>query len=309
MDKPLLSICIPTYNRAEYLKRCILSALKVKSREIEIFVSDNGSEDDTWSVLKNIKDGRLRFIRNEKNLGFARNLVKVVEEALGAFVFLMSDEDTVNAEYIDDLIVNKISKFSDLGLVYGSIFNLDKSAYYYKYKNGVFDGAKAFKKFALTHSYMSGMLLLKESIDFEKLHSYIQTEKHFFYPHEVMALIVINSGYKAIAQNDICSYMRTPLKTFIADEGKYYHHSVRLETFEQYLRIVADLKFNEKYYRIVQQKVALGVAGSLISKASWDNTKKIDMVKAKVSFLKKAIKLKGVNAVSVLLYIFQIKFF
>ena len=59
MDKPLLSICIPTYNRSKYLKNSIESIIcqqEFLDGKVEIVISDNASEDDTPSAVKAYTD-------------------------------------------------------------------------------------------------------------------------------------------------------------------------------------------------------------------------------------------------------------
>jgi len=55
-DKPLVSIIIPTYNRANYLEKAIESVLKQTYENIEIIVSDNASTDNTMEVMQKYKD-------------------------------------------------------------------------------------------------------------------------------------------------------------------------------------------------------------------------------------------------------------
>ena len=73
MNKPLLSICIPTYNRAKYLKKSIESVIcqeEFKSGKVEIVISDNASTDGTEQVGKEYSDRYENIIyhRNEKNI-------------------------------------------------------------------------------------------------------------------------------------------------------------------------------------------------------------------------------------------------
>ena len=73
MDKPLLSICIPTYNRAEYLKNSIESIIcqdEFKNKQVEIVIADNASTDNTESVARPYAQryGNIFYYRNEKNI-------------------------------------------------------------------------------------------------------------------------------------------------------------------------------------------------------------------------------------------------
>lgn len=73
MDKPLLSICIPTYNRSKYLKNSIESIIcqqEFLDGKVEIVISDNASEDDTPSVVKAYADRyrNVYYHRNSENV-------------------------------------------------------------------------------------------------------------------------------------------------------------------------------------------------------------------------------------------------
>lgn len=58
IKNPLVSIIIPTYNRAELLKRAIESALAQTYKNIQIIVVDDASEDNTPEVVQSFKDSR-----------------------------------------------------------------------------------------------------------------------------------------------------------------------------------------------------------------------------------------------------------
>ena len=65
---PLVSVCIPVYNGALYIRESIKSLLNQSYSSIEIIVVDDGSTDDTNTVLHSINDTRLKFI-TQKNKG------------------------------------------------------------------------------------------------------------------------------------------------------------------------------------------------------------------------------------------------
>lgn len=81
-----LSFCIPTYNRATSLAEALESIGAQASDDCEIVVSDNGSTDETESVVKNFsrRFGRLRYIRHSENRGYDRNVDSAVEASSGA---------------------------------------------------------------------------------------------------------------------------------------------------------------------------------------------------------------------------------
>ena len=94
--RPILTIAIPTYNRVDSLKKSLQLALDYFYDEnVEIFVSDNASTDDTREYIENmqIKYPRLGYFCNEKNLGLDGNFLKCMENASGEYLWMLSDDD------------------------------------------------------------------------------------------------------------------------------------------------------------------------------------------------------------------------
>ncbi len=103
-----LSICIPTYNRAKHLSNCLESIIanKLKSKiDFELCISDNCSTDETSEIISKAKqDLPIKYQKNEKNLGVARNVLKVVEMANSDFVWLIGDDDLLVPNAIEEVI-------------------------------------------------------------------------------------------------------------------------------------------------------------------------------------------------------------
>jgi glycosyltransferase involved in cell wall biosynthesis len=95
---PLLSICIPTYNRAELLRSALLSLMpqvKKMEGEVELVVSDNCSTDNTRQVVEWAQQlGTLRYHRNNENIGAIPNLLFLADSlAEGEFCWLLGDDE------------------------------------------------------------------------------------------------------------------------------------------------------------------------------------------------------------------------
>jgi glycosyltransferase involved in cell wall biosynthesis len=93
--KPLLSICIPTYNRSEYLDKSIaalVSQVEFKTDNVELIISDNASDDNTESVVKKYQEQykNIYYNRNDTNLKW-KNFPIVIEKAHGLFRKLLND--------------------------------------------------------------------------------------------------------------------------------------------------------------------------------------------------------------------------
>jgi abequosyltransferase len=98
-SRPLLSLCIPTYNRAAYFQEALESGLREWAGQpaglVELLVCDNASTDDTPARLAQAqaRHPELKVFRNAENLGFDGNYLRCVEEATGEFVWVMGDDD------------------------------------------------------------------------------------------------------------------------------------------------------------------------------------------------------------------------
>ena len=106
-----ISICTPTYNRADHLNNCLHSIISNKSRsaiDFEVCVSDNCSTDDTEKVVRRAQQSiDIKYNKNTKNLGVSRNFLNVVRMAQGEFVWLLGDDDLLMPyalERLNDLI-------------------------------------------------------------------------------------------------------------------------------------------------------------------------------------------------------------
>lgn len=89
----LISVIIPTYNRAYCIEKSIYSVLNQTYSNLELIIVDDCSTDDTTSVINSISDNRLRYIKLEKNSGpsFARNFG--VKMAKGNYVAFHDSDD------------------------------------------------------------------------------------------------------------------------------------------------------------------------------------------------------------------------
>lgn len=111
MQQPLLSICIPTYNRAKYLPECLDSIVsQFKDKEIyektEIVIADNASSDNTEEIVKQYQNNysNIHYFKNEKNLGFDRSFVKLITKSNGKYCLSLGDDDALFENTLSFLI-------------------------------------------------------------------------------------------------------------------------------------------------------------------------------------------------------------
>jgi abequosyltransferase len=97
--RPLLTIAIPTYNRAGCLRELLsvlTDQLKNETR-VELIISDNASPDETPTVVKDFiaRGLQVRYMRNAQNIGPDANFLQCFEQACGKYVWLFSDDDLI----------------------------------------------------------------------------------------------------------------------------------------------------------------------------------------------------------------------
>lgn len=97
MTRPTLSIGMPLYNAEEYLADAIDSILGQNFEEFELILSDNGSTDRTAAICKEYaeKDSRIRFFRQDENLGATPNFDFVFQQARGRYFKWAAHDDVL----------------------------------------------------------------------------------------------------------------------------------------------------------------------------------------------------------------------
>lgn len=100
----LVTLCIPTFNRCEFIGRAIRSALNqtFDRSKYEIIVVDDGSTDRTDLILESFKN-EISIIKNKKNIGLSKSLNKAILKSKGKYFLRLDSDDYINEEYINFL--------------------------------------------------------------------------------------------------------------------------------------------------------------------------------------------------------------
>lgn len=109
MQHKILSICIPTYNRAEKLDACLQRILEEKEsideKLVEIIVSDNCSNDETETVVKKYtKDLSIHYVKQESNIGVTKNVISLGRIASGKYIWYIADDDIVKKGVVGKVV-------------------------------------------------------------------------------------------------------------------------------------------------------------------------------------------------------------
>jgi glycosyltransferase involved in cell wall biosynthesis len=156
---PLITVGIPTYNRAALVKRCIEGVLAQTYPSIEVLVSDNASTDNTLAVLGAIGDDRLRILTSYENVGAVENFAKCIREARGNYLVLLSDDNFWVTDTFLERCAQMIKAEPGLPIVLAAYDVLDMDDFYThgqrivpavlskKLSTGIQDGVEIFKEF------------------------------------------------------------------------------------------------------------------------------------------------------------------
>ena len=126
LTQPLVSICLPVYNGAGRMHRAVDSLLGQTYPHIELILSDNCSTDSTPHICETYKnsDARVRFFRQQENIGQVRNMFASLQEARGEYVMLASDDDWWHPRFIED-VLSLLLKYPHHGVAMSSFARTD----------------------------------------------------------------------------------------------------------------------------------------------------------------------------------------
>jgi glycosyltransferase involved in cell wall biosynthesis len=117
MQKPTVSFVIPCYKLAHLLPECINSILSQAYGDFEVLIMDDCSPDNTAEVAKSFHDPRVKYVRNEKNLGHLHNYNKGISQSCGKYIWLISADDYLRKQYVLERYVGLLEKHPNVGYV------------------------------------------------------------------------------------------------------------------------------------------------------------------------------------------------
>lgn len=104
MSQPFISICIPVYNGQHYLKECLDSCLFQQYDHYELVICDDGSQDESPSIISTYaqQHKKIRYFRNEKNLGLVGNWNRCIELAEGEWIKFVFQDDYITRDCLKE---------------------------------------------------------------------------------------------------------------------------------------------------------------------------------------------------------------
>jgi abequosyltransferase len=249
----LVSICIPTYNRADCLRQCLDSIIVARhsyENEVEILISNNASTDNTNHVInkyvnkfKNIKQyTHENLIRGEANFYYVASLSR------GKYIWLFGDDDTVEPEAIKKVIQNIKSKPAALILNYSSwshdFRNVHRVGYHQINQDKSYtDPNDVMKQFGLTIGLISSIVLRRRV--------FFAIKKNIYYKHICTGFPFVLLFYIGILHNTDIKYISKPII-------RNRLNLARIDKFEVSIDERWYNTFSEGSYRIFKQLGKVG---------------------------------------------------
>ena len=126
-SEPKVSVLLSVYNGGRYLRESLESVLAQSMTDFELLAVDDGSSDDSVSILRSIRDDRLQFSTNESNIGLFRNLNHLVKRSRAPLVKLWSQDDIMLTPCLETGL-RFYEKYPDIGCFWCANETIDEHA-------------------------------------------------------------------------------------------------------------------------------------------------------------------------------------
>lgn len=120
---PSVTVLMPMYNSARYLREAVDSILAQSFAGFELLVMDNASTDDGPAILQGYRDPRIRYVHNGGNIGLAASLNRGIDLARGAFIARMDADDIALPRRLE-LQVDFLRRHPEVGMCGGQVYKV-----------------------------------------------------------------------------------------------------------------------------------------------------------------------------------------
>jgi len=157
VNSPLVSVLIPTFNRAEEIRKTLQSVIDNKFSNLEIIVFDNQSTDDTKRIVENFSKNskQLKYFCQPKNLGPLENWKSALNVAKGKYVHWLWSDDWVENDFYLKMTERLEKDSSTIAFCSVKTVNLEENweKITYSYLDGVYDSKHFLKKYIKGFKY------------------------------------------------------------------------------------------------------------------------------------------------------------
>jgi glycosyltransferase involved in cell wall biosynthesis len=124
---PRVSICVPTCNRPELLKRALQSIFSQEYADFEVVINDNSSDDSSGRLVESFSQNRLRYHKNPIGLPPTENWNTCLDRAQGELVKVLFDDDWFVSPRSLGRMVELMDRSPGVGFAFGASHNIGES--------------------------------------------------------------------------------------------------------------------------------------------------------------------------------------
>jgi len=261
MRRPLITVLITTYNRANLLQYAIQSVLNQTLKNIEIIILDDASFDNTKSVVATYADKRIIYLRQKENVGFTQNFKTGIKKAKGTYIFLLSDDDMILRSDSLATLYNEMKKkkagVGSMSLLFYEN-NIKRPTYFFSAKKGIYflppSPSNILKVITWHFGFMSGNMCRRDLIKMADI------EDDLWVAH-------LKPLYRALISHG-CIYLGNHyILGQISTHGNIKHLDIRVNDgyhLSKQLHMYKDLDSSSDRLRIFTKLQVKGVSSSLI---------------------------------------------
>ncbi|UII33373.1 glycosyltransferase family 2 protein [Fulvivirga ulvae] len=245
----IIDILIPTFNRAEFLRRNInylineIESNKI-NKQVRIIISDNCSDDNTQSTVEQLvvrhPDINLIYNRNVKNIGLEANMVKLLELASAPYVLWTGDDDFLDKGYVK-FCIDEIENNDELGVIVTGILKEYEDGKKVKIREPGFErklldpGYETILKYSYLGHQLSGLLFKREGL--------VENYLHFNEYRNIYPFIFFLTDRMCQFQTLYIPRFRTTIPVFNRKYWEYNELGLLDEVFKAYYPFIG--KFGE----------------------------------------------------------------
>jgi glycosyltransferase involved in cell wall biosynthesis len=177
-----ISILMPNYNNAPYLKECIDSIINQTYQNFNVVIVDDGSTDDSINIIEEYQDQRIKVIKKTKNSGIIDTLNIGLKAIDSQYIVRMDGDDIMHPKRLETLI-NYMDNHPDIGVCGSAIKHFGISEDVIKYpENPLINHANLIFKHSIGHAsvIIRNNILQNHNISYSDGYKYMEDYKLFY---------------------------------------------------------------------------------------------------------------------------------
>lgn len=211
---PLVSICIPVYNGAEFIPSLLKAIQQTTYPNIEIIISDDDSQDETLSLLRAERVSNSRIFTHSR-YGLVPNWNYCISQAQGKYIKFLFQDDTLEPDCIAKM-VEVAEQDEEIGLVFSPRNLIYEQPVDIKFITGMKD---VHKHWSNLQSIQSGLTLLQDSNFFKPPYNKIGEPTNVLIRREVFDRVgLFDSAFKQLADLEMWLRIMVYYKVAFIDE-------------------------------------------------------------------------------------------